>query len=83
MSEMESEPETFTYKAEISQLISLAINILFSNKENFLRELISNSSEALDKMSYESHTDPTKLDRGKELSIMIVFSKNDQTPIDT
>ena len=75
----EATAEKMEFKAEIKQLLDLMINSLYSNKEIFIRELVSNSSDAIDKIRFNSLTDDSILGEDKEFKIGIALDKEQKT----
>jgi len=79
MSQTETTPETLGFQAEVKQLLHLMIHSLYSNKEIFLRELVSNASDACDKLRFEAIDHPDLLAGDTELRIRVTFDKDART----
>ncbi len=76
---VETQKETLGFQTEVKQLLHLMIHSLYSNKEIFLRELISNASDAVDKLRFEALAKPELLEGGTELKIRVSFDKDAKT----
>lgn len=71
-----SQKQTHAFQTEVSQLLDLMIHSLYSNKEIFLRELVSNASDAIDKLRFESISDDSLVEGKEELNIHIDINKD-------
>ncbi|MCP9759033.1 molecular chaperone HtpG [Aquitalea sp. S1-19] len=76
---MSAQKETLGFQTEVKQLLQLMIHSLYSNKEIFLRELVSNASDASDKLRFEAIAQPALLESDPELKIRIAFDKDART----
>ncbi|WP_448132008.1 molecular chaperone HtpG [Stutzerimonas chloritidismutans] len=76
---VETQKETLGFQTEVKQLLHLMIHSLYSNKEIFLRELISNASDAADKLRFEALAKPELLEGGADLKIRLSFDKDANT----
>ena len=70
---------SFAFEADVSRLMDIIINSLYTHKEVFLRELISNASDALNKIRYQSISKPEALGDHKDLEIRIDFNADEKT----
>ncbi|KUJ71888.1 molecular chaperone HtpG [Thiomicrospira sp. WB1] len=74
-----SQTETHAFQTEVNQLLKLMIHALYSNKEIFLRELVSNASDALDKLRFEAVSNDKLSEGESELQIIVGFDKDART----
>ena len=77
--EVDTHKETLGFQTEVRQLLDLMIHALYSNKEIFLRELISNASDAADKLRFEALTDDALYEGEGDLKIWVSYDKNART----
>src|ERR1700678_2357467 len=74
-----NQKETLGFQAEVKQLLNLMIHSLYSNKEIFLRELISNASDAADKLRFAALSDPDLYENDSELKVKVTYDKTART----
>ena len=71
--------DEFTFEAEVGKVLDIVIHSLYSNKEIFLRELVSNAADACDKLRYLALTEPGLMEAGSEFNIQLSTNKRDRT----
>lgn len=76
---IEARQEKLGFQAEVKQLLNIVVHSLYSNKEIFLRELISNASDAIDKLRFEGLSDPALYGSDSQLQIKVSFDKEART----
>src|ERR1700682_6458272 len=76
---IDTHKETMGFQAEVKQLLDLMIHSLYSNKEIFLRELISNASDAIDRLRFDALSDAELLEQDTELDIHVAYDKDART----
>ncbi|MES9897942.1 MAG: molecular chaperone HtpG [Sedimenticola sp.] len=76
---VDAHKETLEFQAEVSQVLNLVIRSLYSNKEIFLRELVSNASDAAEKLRFEALTDDALLEEDPNIRIRVSFDKDRRT----
>lgn len=76
---VDAHQETLSFQTEVKQLLQLVVHSLYSNKEIFLRELISNASDAADKLRFEALSDPALYESDSELKVTVSFDEKANT----
>src|SRR5579884_872185 len=71
--------ETLGFQAEVKQLLDLMIHSLYSNKEIFLRELISNASDAIDRLRFDALSNPALYENDSDFKIRVAYDKDERT----
>src|SRR5579863_7919902 len=74
-----SNKKTLSFQTEVKQLLNLMIHSLYSNKEIFLRELISNAADAVDKLRFLAVSDPSIYEGDSDLEVKVTYDKNART----
>ncbi len=76
---VDAHQEKLSFQAEVKQLLNIVVHSLYSNKEIFLRELVSNASDAIDKLRFEALSDPALFEANSDLQIKVSFDKDAKT----